>query len=208
MGHEALHHLGLAIKSSQICDSPSWPTKSFSCSAQWPAKEDSTDIWVLEYELNFTRIWREELNFSNERPKQENSPLPFCGTKFKLRITIYPMNVIWIIKKEDKRFAEIWTWRGQQIVDKVEVHKIGTEMHPEFGRKSRSWVEQQIAAQLRFFPSLQWSKIEVRKICTEKAPRIWSGGKNGRWVEQQIAAQLRFFPFLQWSKWLEISWNF
>jgi len=29
-------------------------------------------------------------------------------------------------------------------------------------------VEQQIAAQLRFFPSLQWSKIEARKICTEK----------------------------------------
>jgi hypothetical protein len=29
MGHEALHDLGLAIKSSQICDSLSWPTKSF-----------------------------------------------------------------------------------------------------------------------------------------------------------------------------------
>ncbi len=52
--------------------------------------------------------------------------------------------------------------------NKVEVHKICTEMHPEFERKTRSWVEQQIAAQLRFFPSLQWSKIEARKICTEK----------------------------------------
>jgi hypothetical protein len=31
-----------------------------------------------------------------------------------------------------------------------------------------AWVEQQIAAQLRFFLSLQWSKIEVHKICTEK----------------------------------------
>jgi hypothetical protein len=41
-------------------------------------------------------------------------------------------------------------------------------MHPEFESKTRSWVEQQIAAQLRFLLSLQWSKIEVRKNCTEK----------------------------------------
>jgi hypothetical protein len=65
-------------------------------------------------------------------------------------------------------------------------------MDPEFGRKTRSWVEQQIAAQLRFFMSLQWSKIEVHKICTEMDPEF--GRKTRSWVEQQIVAQLRFYP--------------
>ncbi len=73
--------------------------------------------------------------------------------------------------------------RGQQIVHKVEVHKICTEMHPEFERKTRSWVEQQIAGQLRgFFHLYKWSKIEVRKNCTEKRLEFGVEEKMGvRW---------------------------
>jgi hypothetical protein len=55
------------------------------------------------------------------------------------------------------------------------------------------------------FLSLQWSKIEVHKICTEKRQEFGVEEKMGVGWSNKIVAQLRFYPFLQWSKRLEIS---